>query len=86
MKNDHGLGISWLWQLSSEHPFHGASLRHDKYYDERASGNISKTSSKQYDKIFLQDCLEIAGKNWKLISQAYLFYSLARIWGIFNWK
>lgn len=74
-----GLGVSWLWKLSDNHPFYRAGVKHDRAYDLK----IEKTSKKA-DKIFLKECLEIATTK-SLKAQAYLFYGIVRLWGFFRW-
>lgn len=83
--NNYGLGVPWLWQLPSNHPFHEAAIKHDIAYDDRRSGRLSDTTSHRVDRLFLEDCLKIAGNNWKLKSQAYLFYYICRVWGAIYW-
>lgn len=81
MTEPAGLGISWLWKLPDSHPFFEAGIKHDAAYDK-----MELSSSYQADKIFLEDCLKVAGNSYKLKAQAYLFYILCRIWGFFKWK
>ena len=80
-KEPEGLGVSYFWKLPDSHPFHVPAVEHDRAYD-----NMKEPTSKIVDDIFLRRCLCIAGSNKKLIAQAYLFYSLARVWGIWKWK
>lgn len=75
-----GLGVPWLWQLPDTHPFHEAGVRHDRAYDERIGD-----SSWVVDRIFLNECLEIAGTSRLLKVQAYLFYLIVRAWGAIYW-
>jgi hypothetical protein len=81
-KEPYGLGVSWLWKLPNTHPFYIAGVAHDIAYENKI-GN----SSYPYDRIFLETCLKIAKekKSLSLKAQAYLFYGLARLWGIVRW-
>lgn len=78
----YGLGLSWLWKLDDNHPFYLAGVAHDIAYDFKIG-----ESSYPYDQQFLKTCLKIAKekKSLSLKMQAYVFYSLARAWGVWSW-
>ena len=85
-----GIGIPWLWQLPVNHPFHQAATAHDHEYDLMLQGKQTKTLW-EVDRAFLNACLELAQiyEGWgyyKMVAQAYLFFTLAHAWGIVRWK
>lgn len=79
-----GCGISWLWILPENHPFMPYCEWHDLQYDYQREGAISHKSSKWVDAEFLRGILSLSPTK-VLKAQAYLFYGLARLWGMFKW-
>lgn len=82
-----GIGISWLWMESPQHPFYQPALVHDEQYELAYAGKNDLTL-KQVDDALLSSMLEIARKrnSSKLKAQAYLFWSLAHLYGLVKWK
>lgn len=82
---DYGIGIPWLWQLPATHPFHESALWHDNQYDKMLAGLQDKTLI-DIDTQMLQYFLEDAGDSWWYKAQAYMFFGVAHLWGLFRWK
>ncbi len=74
-----GLGQEYLWQLPNTHPFYYASVIHDFEYCARLQDN-----SKVADARMLRNFLKLSDSRPRK-AQAYLFYFVARLYGMFNY-
>ena len=75
-----GLGQHIIWQLPDTHPFYYASVIHDFEYCIKGSN-----SSKVADDRMLKNFLILAGESQFRKAQAYLFYGIARVYGMFRY-
>lgn len=93
--NDVGLGNSYVWQLPPWHPLHFfLSVWHDEQYRLRAIGLLPDKSSKRVDKEALERAIRVyetcrlirtRKKDRSILRQAYFFYRIMRVWGVFLW-
>lgn len=77
-----GIGLT---STGAEDPFIAACSWHDKAYTER-SWHEKNLTRKQVDQAFLAQMLTIAGDSPVLKAKAYLYYSLARLFGSTFWE
>jgi hypothetical protein len=79
-----GMGLSKIWHLGEKHPFHGCGAWHDMQYDFPVLPRLEM--ERMFKRMMLQKADEYSGayRLW-LISQAYLFASLARAYGKFKY-
>lgn len=77
-----GIGIA---STEKDDPFVTACHWHDHAYTER-SWHETNLTRKDVDKQFLLQMLTIAGDNRILKARAYLYYSLARLFGSTFWE
>lgn len=75
-----GCGISSIL-INKEDRFIEACKVHDALYEDRIQGKPTP-SLKEVDGQFLDQMLSIAGKNPLLIAKAYIYWGLARVWGL----
>lgn len=75
------------WGEPVDSPFRQAFLVHDEHYELAYAGKNDLTL-KQVDDAFLSSMLEVARRrnSSKLKAQAYLFWSLAHLYGLVKWK
>ena len=87
MKEDNysGCGISQIWATDERDPFYDICLMHDAAY-EKGSEIQKILSRKHLDKLFLNQCLEIAGSSIALKIKAYVYYSIVRSFGWLYWE
>lgn len=79
--SDVGLGISYLWQLSPEHPLHLSSVIHDLEYQIK-----NENDSRWADYRLLKNFILQSNGSYKLIALSFIFYCLATIWGKISWN
>lgn len=73
---NYGLGLIWLWQLASAHPFHKAGQLHDLRYDYLEPGE----DTAYIDHEFYISCWKAATTPF-LVLQAEVFKEIARARG-----
>lgn len=74
-----GCGISTLVYVEETHPFTPACNQHDTGYV------LKELSRKQIDKRFFKNMLAIAGNSPALVSTAFLWFGIVRLFGGLVW-
>ena len=77
-----GAGIA---STGDDDPFVPACSWHDLQY-RRKENKKTQLSRREVDNHFLKQMLEIANGSWRLKAKAYLYYSVARLFGGPLWK